>query len=132
MNIWRGRLDFPALVRKALELQEFYRPDFVLVEDAGSGTSLIQTLKEQGCSVSAMKPTGDKVTRMHTGSVFIEAGKILLPEKRTPALDEYFAELLAFPNGEHDDQVDSTSQFLGWLDERRRYCPPRILKLRMY
>ena len=29
-------------------------------------------------------------------------------------LDTFMLELLAFPNGRHDDQVDSVSQFLNW------------------
>jgi phage terminase large subunit-like protein len=28
---------------------------------------------------------------------------------------EFLTELLSFPNGRHDDQVDSVSQFLRWL-----------------
>jgi phage terminase large subunit-like protein len=47
-------------------------------------------------------------------------GHVRFPVKRTPALDGFLAELLAFPNGVHDDQVDSTSLFLGWLNQRRR------------
>ncbi|MET4120500.1 hypothetical protein ABIB90_007540 [Bradyrhizobium sp. JR4.1] len=35
-----------------------------------------------------------------------------------PWLDEYLSELLAFPYGRHDDQVDSTSQFLNWAATR--------------
>ena len=43
----------------------------------------------------------------------IEAGRVYLPED-APWLGEFLSELLAFPNGQHDDQVDSVSQFLFW------------------
>ncbi|MCH7956160.1 MAG: M48 family metalloprotease, partial [Proteobacteria bacterium] len=52
-------------------------------------------------------------------SAKIEAGQVWLPE-RAPWLDEFKTEILQFPNGRHDDQVDSMSQFLGWLDRRNR------------
>ncbi len=35
-------------------------------------------------------------------------------------LDEFKAEIMAFPNGRFDDQVDSLSQFLGWAEHRKR------------
>jgi predicted phage terminase large subunit-like protein len=120
IDVWRDRVDFPALVKKVLELRQSFGAALVLIEDAGSGTSLIQTLNERHCPVCGIKPSGDKITRMSTGSVLIEGGRVLFPAKRTPALDDFLAELLAFPHGVHDDQVDSTSQFLGWLNDRRR------------
>ena len=36
-----------------------------------------------------------------------------------PWLEDFKAEILAFPAGRHDDQVDALSQFLGWADEKR-------------
>jgi hypothetical protein len=65
-----------------------------------------------------VKPDKDEVTRMHTASVEIEAGKAYLPEK-TPWLEEFQKEILAFPGGTHDDQVDSMSQFLNWKSTPR-------------
>lgn len=60
-----------------------------------------------------IKPEGTKADRMAAQSFRIEAGQVHLPAK-PPWLDEYLLELLAFPYGKHDDQVDSTSQFLKW------------------
>ena len=47
-------------------------------------------------------------------SAKIEAGHVYLP-KSAEWLGEFLTELLSFPNGRHDDQVDSVSQFLRWL-----------------
>ena len=33
-----------------------------------------------------------------------------------------------FPNGKHDDQVDSMSQFLNWIDKRQRFSNERDLR----
>ena len=40
---------------------------------------------------------------------------------QAPWLDAFLAELLAFPGGARDDQVDAVSQFLAWLDRRPGY-----------
>ena len=61
-----------------------------------------------------VKPEGSKVERMVAQSAKIEAGHIFLP-KSAPWLGDFLTELLSFPNGRHDDQVDSVSQFLRWL-----------------
>jgi hypothetical protein len=44
----------------------------------------------------------------------IENGFVHLPET-APWFAEYLHELAVFPNGKHDDQADSTAQFLDWF-----------------
>jgi hypothetical protein len=44
----------------------------------------------------------------------IENGFVYIPET-APWLDKYLHELTVFPKGKHDDQVDSTAQFLDWF-----------------
>ena len=56
----------------------------------------------------------DKVTRMSAQSAKIEAGRVLVPAS-APWLQDFQVEILQFPHGRHDDQVDSVSQFLGWV-----------------
>ncbi len=51
--------------------------------------------------------------RMEAQTPRFEAGHVLLP-KEAPWLATFLDELLAFPRGRHDDQVDSVSQFLKW------------------
>jgi len=65
----------------------------------------------------AFDPENDKVTRMATQSAKIEAGQVLLPRK-APWLDDFRTELLQFPHGRYDDQVDSLSQLLDWIHKR--------------
>jgi predicted phage terminase large subunit-like protein len=52
--------------------------------------------------------------RMHAQTAMIENGFVRLPEK-APWLAEYLDEMTFFPNGRHDDQVDSTAQMLDWI-----------------
>ena len=66
----------------------------------------------------SIKPKGDKITRMSAKSAKIEAGQVWLLHS-SAWLQDFLAEMLAFPAGRYDDQVDSVSQFLGWITRRR-------------
>jgi len=52
--------------------------------------------------------------RMHAQTAMIENGFVHIPET-APWLAEYLHEISVFPKGKHDDQVDSTAQFLDWF-----------------
>ncbi len=55
-----------------------------------------------------------------------EAGRVLLP-KEASWLAELESELLAFPNGRYDDQVDALLQFLDWYSQNESYINPIIV-----
>ena len=97
------------------EQQKLYNATEVLIEDKASGTQLIQELIADGChGVARYQPTMDKIMRMHAQTTAIENGFVYIPET-APWLAEYLHEMIVFPNGKHDDQVDSTAQFLDWF-----------------
>jgi predicted phage terminase large subunit-like protein len=52
-------------------------------------------------------------------SAKIEARQVFLP-RRAPWLSEFHDEVLQFPQGRYDDQVDALAQFLDWIDQRKR------------
>ena len=80
-----------------------------------SGTQLIQELISDGCyGVTRYEPTCDKIMRLHAQTALIENGFVHIPET-AGWLDAYLHEMTVFPNGKHDDQVDSTAQFLDWF-----------------
>ncbi len=126
IDVWRDRLEFPALKRKVIALQESYNASHVLIEDAGLGLSLIQELAanspDRFPKPIRVRPDGDKRVRMEAASARFEAGQVWLP-KDAVWLDTLLHELLAFPHGRHDDQADSVSQFLNWQRTRRRPLP---------
>ncbi|MGA8699801.1 MAG: phage terminase large subunit, partial [Xanthobacteraceae bacterium] len=123
VDVIRQRLEFPALLHKVIDVYNQWqyaadrRPEIV-VEDAGSGTALVQYLRDYGIRAWPMKANADKVVRMSTQSVKIEAGQVLLP-RGAKWLNDFRAEVLAFPNGSYDDQIDSMSQALKYLATRR-------------
>jgi predicted phage terminase large subunit-like protein len=117
LEVYRAKLDFPDLRRAAIQLVEQHRPDYVLVEDQSSGTQLIQELPTHGVmTVTACKPKGDKVVRFHRITCLFETGKVLIP-RSAPWLAEFVYELTVFPTGRHDDQADSMTQALGWIQD---------------
>jgi predicted phage terminase large subunit-like protein len=115
LNVYRKQVDFPNLVRAALEQQKQFNARVVLIEDAASGVQLVQQLQESGIYFAkAMKPEGDKVMRMHAQSTMIENGFVHVP-KETHWLEAYLHEISTFPASKNSDQVDSTSQALAWM-----------------
>jgi predicted phage terminase large subunit-like protein len=95
-----------------------HRATLVLIEDKASGTQLIQELTNQGLRiVKAVKPEGDKVMRFNAQTATIENGFVYLPSA-APWLAEFLQEITTFPASKYDDQADSTSQALSWLNSQ--------------
>jgi predicted phage terminase large subunit-like protein len=115
IDVLRRRLEYPELKRAVREQYERFCPNVVLIEDKASGTQLIQELISEGLhAVTRYQPQSDKVMRMHAQTAMIENGFVHLPDS-APWLAAYLHELTSFPNGRHDDQVDSTAQMLDWF-----------------
>lgn len=126
LDLSRRRLEYPDLLAWVRLQRDHWKSDVVLIEEAASGHQLLQELRNElralptvrlrvgessGWSVRSYRPRVDKLTRMSTEAVKLEDGRALLP-RDAPWLPDLRRELLAFPNGRHDDQVDSISQFL--------------------
>jgi predicted phage terminase large subunit-like protein len=119
LDLVRAQLDFPDLRRAVLAQHQRWRPSSILIEDKGSGTSLIQDLRARRLPVIAIGAEQDKTTRLYTVQPQFESRTVFLP-RYAPWLQDYVAELLVFPNGRYDDQVDATSQALNWIVRRPR------------
>ena len=121
VDVFRARLQYPDLRRKLASLAAKHGAGTILIENAGPGMALLQDLwrdPPRGMPRPiGRKPEGSKVDRMVAQSAKIEAGHIHLP-KEVDWLDTFLHELLAFPTGRHDDQVDSVSQFLKWSSQQ--------------
>src|SRR5712671_844613 len=115
LGLFRRRLEYPALKRAVREQQSLFNANVILIEDKASGTQLIQELiHDGGHGVTRYQPTIDKIMRLHAQTAMIENGFVHIPET-APWLAEYLHEMTVFPKGKHDDQVDSTAQFLDWF-----------------
>ena len=111
IDVVRFRGDYPKLKAEVVSAAKKWKSHKILVEDKGTGTSLVQELKRQIAGIIAVEPEGDKVARMAVASAKIEAGQVFFPESAR-WLPDLEAELFAFPGSRHDDQCDSISQAL--------------------
>jgi predicted phage terminase large subunit-like protein len=121
LDVLRERLDFPALKKRAIAHYREWRAQTMLIEDKGSGQSLVQDLRADAKAPPPIpvKVVSDKQSRMAAVTAMIEAGHVFIPEQAS-WLEAFRAELLQFPNGRYDDQADSLSQFLTWQRRQQR------------
>jgi predicted phage terminase large subunit-like protein len=112
LDVHRMRCLFPDLVRRARQLFDSRHADAVLVETVGSGTPFYQeladSLKRRVCRYT---PRQSKTVRAEAITPILENGKVYLP-RQASWLEALRAELITFPHGKNDDQVDSLVQFL--------------------
>ena len=112
LDLTRGRYEYPQLRDTAVALAARFRPDCILIEDASTGIALAQELpRVVNYAVKPIPIEHDKRGRLYVQQAKFEAGLVLFP-KGAPFLPELEAELLTFPQGRTDDQVDSISQAL--------------------
>ena len=78
------------------------------VESKASGIGLIQQAARDGRPLKELKADTDKVTRATNLAVWYSGGNVY-HRGDAPWLDRFEAELLSFPNGTFDDQVDCAS-----------------------
>jgi predicted phage terminase large subunit-like protein len=118
LDVWAGRLTFPDLKRQAEALAEKWQCYEVLVEDASSGIGIVDELKRETLlAVKPIRPVGGKYERALAVTALVEQGLVLLP-RVAPWLSDFLDEVCAFPEGAHDDIVDSLSQALRHLAAR--------------
>lgn len=116
MDVTRGRYEYPELRARALALAERFEPNVILVEDASTGTALAQELTaELSMRVSLVPVNHDKRGRLFVQQAKFASGRVLFP-KGASFLRDLETELLMFPQGKTDDQVDSLSQALAYED----------------
>jgi predicted phage terminase large subunit-like protein len=113
-EVFCQRVDYPTLKSKVINYAERDKPAAILIEDKSSGQSLIQELRQNTrLPIIAIEPEGSKLFRANEVSAMAEAGLVRLPVS-APWLVDFEGEYFAFPLSTHDDQVDSTTQFLKW------------------
>jgi predicted phage terminase large subunit-like protein len=107
----KDRYEFPDLRREALKLYKYWEPEIVLIEAKASGLPLTYELRNMGIPVISFTPSrgNDKHSRVNSVSPLFESGQIWAPTHLQFA-QEVIEECAAFPYGDHDDLVDSTTQ----------------------
>ena len=114
LHLLRVRKEFAELQGLARAMYASWQADMVIVEESGTGRALARYLHKHGAKAFSQPVRDSKEERLAAGSPLIHEGKVRVPREAL-WLDDLFAELRKFPNGRHDDQVDTLSQFLNLL-----------------
>jgi len=112
LDAYKKRLEFPELKKVAYDMYQDVQPDAFIVEGKAAGMPLIFELRAMGIPVSEFTPSrgNDKIARVNAVADLFASGVVWCPEHRFA--EEVMNEFAAFPAGEHDDLVDSSTQAL--------------------
>ncbi|NBS67497.1 hypothetical protein EBT31_01095 [bacterium] len=112
LDAFKDRMEFPELKSMAYQMWKEWNPDTIVVEKRASGAPLIYEMRKAGIPVSEYTPTkgSDKIARVNAISDMFSSGLVWCPDMRWA--EEVMEEMASFPNGDHDDLVDSSSQAL--------------------
>ena len=108
----KDRMEFPELKRVAFDEYNHWKPDAFIIEGKAAGMPLIFELRSMGIPVQEYTPSrgNDKIARVNAVSDLFASGIIWRPDRRFA--EEVVEEFAAFPSGDHDDLVDSSTQAL--------------------
>ncbi len=108
---------------KALEnIYNRWNPSLIGIESSQYQLSLVQSALRLGLPAKELKPDKDKVSRALPMQARLEAGKVYF-KRRAHWLDAFENELLNFPRGERDDQVDAFAYISYLIPEARGVEP---------
>jgi predicted phage terminase large subunit-like protein len=112
LDAFKRRMEFPELKETAYRTYMEWEPDSFIVEAKASGAPLIFELRAMGIPVQEFTPSrgNDKIVRINSVADLFASGKVWAPPTRWA--DELIEEMASFPNSEHDDLVDSSTQAL--------------------
>lgn len=98
------------------------KPDLALIEEKGSGITLIQDLQRAGVTIRGYNPGKmDKVQRMHAISHLVANGRVYImqskknPEEFVTWAGDFIEQVCLFPMALNDDYADTFSQVLALL-----------------
>jgi len=133
LDAWCEHIAYPNLrqrIKKEFSATTYganeQKADIVLIEEKGSGISLVQELRGTGIPVTPYNPgRADKVQRLHTVSNLVYNDMVYIPESKQRKnefvtwADEFVSQVCSFPLVEHDDYVDTFSQALSLFRDQK-------------
>lgn len=112
IDMIRARMDFVGSMNAVLEMSNRYPEAYIkLIEDKANGSAIISVLSQKIDGIMPITPKESKLARLQAVLPMLEAGNVYLPANAI-WIEDFINECLQFPNGKHDDQVDSMSQAL--------------------
>lgn len=130
LDVITFKAEYEQIISHAENIYWKYNPDFFLIEDKSSGSSLLSRFKSKPIvnphngeqiyvKPIATKPDRSKIDRLYAVMYFFQTKRVLVPEYADWLMD-WKTELLAFPNGKHDDRVDSITHLLDFIQQRAK------------
>ena len=112
LNAYQDKLEFPELKQKALEEYRYWKPDCCIIEAKAAGGPLVFELRKMGIPIQDYTPSrgNDKIVRVNAVSDIFASGFVYAPPLRWA--EELIEQFASFPNSDHDDLVDSSTQAL--------------------
>ena len=104
LDLVRVRLETPDITPLLSQIHQKWKPGYIGVE----GKAVFQSARRAGLPVRELKAEGDKWSRAQPASARMSAGSVYFLAG-APWLRDLEDELMAFPAGSHDDQVDCLS-----------------------
>jgi predicted phage terminase large subunit-like protein len=119
------KMEFAQIQQTIENLLRQYNTLHILVEDKGSGISLIQGLrKKYGSKIVPIKVSNNKEVRFCSALPYLESGQVIFMKNIS---QNVIQQIVEFPNTKNDDIVDSISQFVNWyFIYRKEYTAPVI------
>jgi predicted phage terminase large subunit-like protein len=108
LDLRRERMQGPDLVPALRKLNKDWRPHQIYVESAGFQLAIVQEAMRANLPVRKLEAVGDKHQRSLLAQDTMSRGRLLF-KKGAPWVRDLEDELLMFPSGKHDDQVDVVS-----------------------
>ena len=104
LDLVRSRLETPDITPLLAQVNARWNPGYIGIE----GKSVWQAARRAGLPVRELKADRDKWTRAQPAAARLSAGAVFF-QAGAPWLRDFEDELVVFPNGSHDDQVDALS-----------------------
>jgi predicted phage terminase large subunit-like protein len=120
VDVHRTRNSYSDFKQSLVRLINRWQADRVIIEHAGTGIPLVRELIRESRvrdRIERFKPKVSKQERFTTQIERLKHNRFFVPADAA-WLAEFRRELMSFPNGRHDDQVDALTQFLDWLGHR--------------
>lgn len=130
LDVWRQKVEAPDLELALTTNYNKWKPAFVQIEDKSSGIGLIQYAnRKTSIPIFKYNPRQrDKESRAIDATPLVKSGRCFLPEDAV-FTEDFIQEHEQFPQGEHDDQVDTTSQMAEHFNGHQEDSGPRARRL---